>query len=171
MTPRSKIYQARNSVEVDHANLPGSPGSKLSALIAKFNNPSSQSTPDRSPSRPPKKPLTTSLAEDHQKRIDTSKEGLMAPYTTNPPSPAKSQKSGKSDNTPQSMRSTFNTSIKLGTEELLVQIEEYSLRAKKERTHDVLGSLQRMWMWRRQNRHLLLRCIQVLSYADNLPVL
>ncbi len=117
VTPKSKTYQTCNSAEIDSANLPASPSSRFSALVAKFNNPSSQATPEGSPSRLSKKLLTTVLAEDNQKRINTPKKGLVAPYTTNPPSPAKSQKSGKSDNSPQSIRCTLTTSFKADGEE------------------------------------------------------
>jgi hypothetical protein len=114
-TPRSQTYQQRKSVEINSTNLPGSASGKFSALVAKFNNPGSQNTPDRSHSRSRKKTLTMFLAEDDQKRNEPLKEGLVAPYTTNPPSPAKSQKSGKSDNTSQSLRSPLTKPDTEGT--------------------------------------------------------
>ncbi len=90
-----------------------SPSTKFSALLAKFNNPDSQSTPESSPLKPPKKSLTDFLAADDQKRVDSLKYGLVAPYTTNSPSPTKSQRSGKSAITPQSRPGSLISSRKL----------------------------------------------------------
>jgi hypothetical protein len=56
------------------------------------------------------------LTEDDQKAVETPTEGLLAPYTTNPPSPAKSQKSSKSENTPQSVRGILTNDFKVYVE-------------------------------------------------------
>lgn len=95
------------------AKRPASPSTKFSALLAKFNNPDSQSTPESSPSKPPKKSLADFLAADDQKRVDSLKDGLVALYTTNPPSPTKSLRSGKSAITPHSRPSSLIGSRKL----------------------------------------------------------
>ena len=113
VTPRFQPTQQRNTTGSSSFNRPGSPGTKFSALIAKFNNPDSQTSPERSPSRPPKKSLPEFLAGENQKRADSSKQGLVAPYTTNPPSPTKSQRSSKSAITPLSTRSSLISSRKL----------------------------------------------------------
>jgi hypothetical protein len=117
VTPKSQTNQKRNPVGANSGNLPGSPSSKFSALVEKFNNPGSQTTPDRSRLRPPKKSLTISMAEDDYKRNNSPNRGLIAPYTTNPPSPTKSQNSGKSDKTPQSIRPRLSSSGKQDTHE------------------------------------------------------
>ena len=112
-TPKSPINRQRTPIGVTSSSLPGSPSTKFSALVAKFNNPDIQPSPERSPSRPPKKNLTEFLAGETQKRIGSPKEGLVAPYTTNPPSPTRSQKSGRSVITPQSRRSSLVSSRKM----------------------------------------------------------
>lgn len=82
----------------------GSP-SKISALVAKFNqgNPpstepiSTTASPMKSPAKTPRR--TTA---EMQANAGTPKDSLVSPYTTNATSPARSQKSEK---TPQSTRS------------------------------------------------------------------
>lgn len=113
VTPKSQTNQQRTPVGNSSTKRAASPSTKFSALVARFNNPDSQTTPERSPSRPPKKSLAEFLAGDNQKRADSPGDGLVAPYTTNPPSPTKSQKSGKSPITPQSRRSSLISSRKL----------------------------------------------------------
>jgi hypothetical protein len=113
VTPKSQTNQPRTPVGNSSAKRAASPSAKFSALVAKFNNPDLQITPERSPSGPAKKSLTEFLARDNRKRADSSKNGLIAPYTTNPQSPTKSQKSGKSAITPQSRCSSLISSRKL----------------------------------------------------------
>ena len=76
------------------------PRGSVKALAAKFN------TADSPPLLPPlTNSPTKSLRLNAQSRFDSPKDSLVAPYTTNPPSPARSQKSVISDKTPRSVRS------------------------------------------------------------------
>ncbi|CZT13719.1 uncharacterized protein RCO7_00680 [Rhynchosporium graminicola] len=80
----------------------GSPN-KISALVAHFNQAKQQSTsvspPRMFPDRSPAKTLTRTLPDSHSNLGSK----VVSPYTTNPSSPTKSQKSEK---TPQSARTT-----------------------------------------------------------------
>lgn len=85
----------------------GSP-SKISALVARFNqgkrDPTSTSTssPTTSPAKSPTKTPTRTVP-GLQADSGTPKDGIVSPYTTNPVSSTRSQKSEK---TPQSIRTT-----------------------------------------------------------------
>ncbi|KAG4436805.1 hypothetical protein IFR05_007695 [Cadophora sp. M221] len=77
----------------------GSP-SKISALVARFNHGKGESSPTTSPAKSPaKSPIRA--APDLQAESGTPKDSIVSPYTTNPASPTRSQKSEK---TPQSIR-------------------------------------------------------------------
>jgi hypothetical protein len=134
VTPKPQTNQQRTPVRPSSSTLPCSPSTKFSALVAKFNNPDSQTTPERSPSRPPKKTITEFLAREDQNCVGSPKESLVAPYTTNPPSPTKSQKSGKSAITPQSRRSSLVASRKLLLDTALNLSRRTSLAGKDEMT-------------------------------------
>jgi hypothetical protein len=134
VTPKSPINQQRTPIGATPSALPGSPSTKFSALVAKFNNPDSRSTPERSPSRPPKKSLTEFLAGENQKHTGSPKEGLVAPYTTNPPSPTKSQQSLRSAITPQSRRSSLVSNRKTLLDATLNLSRRASLAGKAEAT-------------------------------------
>jgi hypothetical protein len=93
-----KTPQQRQVVSSTKGNY-GPPRGNVKALAAKFN------TADSPPSVPPAaKSPTKSLRMDTQSRFESPKDNLVAPYTTNPPSPTRSQKSGISDKTPRSVR-------------------------------------------------------------------
>jgi hypothetical protein len=78
-----------------------SPRVSVRALAAKFNNCDSRSLSSPSPTKSPSKAASV----DVRAVSDSSpKEKIIAPYTTNPPSPTKSQKSGKSDVSLHSVR-------------------------------------------------------------------
>ena len=71
-----------------------SPRVSVRALAAKFNTCDSRSLSSPSPTKSPSKVASV----DVRAVSDFSpKDKIIAPYTTNPPSPVKSQKSGKSD--------------------------------------------------------------------------
>jgi hypothetical protein len=112
VTPLSQTNQQRVP-RISPVKRPASPSTKFSALLAKFDNPDPQIAPENSPSKHPKKPFNDFLAANDQKCVDSPKYGLVAPYTTNPPSPTKSQRSGKSAITPQSRPSSLISSRKL----------------------------------------------------------
>ncbi|KAE9370352.1 hypothetical protein N431DRAFT_509460, partial [Stipitochalara longipes BDJ] len=69
---------------------------------------------------------------ENENRISSPKEGLVAPYTTNPPSPTKSQKSGRSVITPQSRRSSLVSSRKILLNATLNLSRRASLAGKDE---------------------------------------
>lgn len=79
---------------------PRSPSSKISALVAKYNN--GDATPVLPPSTPsPLKSPAKSLPREPSGKVEAFRDGLIAPYTVNPPTPTRSQMSGRSDRTPQ----------------------------------------------------------------------
>ncbi|KAK0125557.1 hypothetical protein ONS96_009393 [Cadophora gregata f. sp. sojae] len=90
----------------DTTRTAGSP-SKISALVAKFNQETPQSTvsispavcPTKSPAKTPSRPTAAGQVD-----FGTAKDSIVSPYTTNPASPTRSQ---KSDKTPQSSRTAI----------------------------------------------------------------
>ncbi|KUJ21994.1 uncharacterized protein LY89DRAFT_778337 [Mollisia scopiformis] len=94
---------------------PRSPSSKISALVAKYNN--GDSAPVLPPSTPsPLKSTSKSIPREVSRKIEAPQDGLIAPYTINPPSPTRSQMSGKSEKTPQSRRTPDATLRPLNVE-------------------------------------------------------
>ena len=92
-----------NDVHIDKTEVSVNESLRVSvrALAAKFNNCDSRSLSSPSPTKSPSK----SASVDVRAVSDSSpKEKIIAPYTTNPPSPTKSQKSGKSDVSLHSVR-------------------------------------------------------------------
>jgi hypothetical protein len=92
-------------------NRPASaPSNKLSSLIAKFNTPESKALLPlvRPRSASPIKLPTEGIAGSPRDRIESPKDSLIAPYTSNPPSPTRSQKPGKSEKTPKSARNPLS---------------------------------------------------------------
>jgi hypothetical protein len=77
-------------------------GSSVKALAARFNKPESAPTFGLSPTKSPTKPTVSPTRTNESPR----RESIVAPYTRNTPSPAKSQRSGKSEKTPKSVRNT-----------------------------------------------------------------
>jgi hypothetical protein len=83
-----------------------SPSSNVKALVAKLN----ATKADASFISPTKMSLTKSLIGETRARFEPAKGSIVAPYTTNPPpSPTRSQKSGKSEKTPKSTTTPLTT--------------------------------------------------------------
>jgi hypothetical protein len=76
---------------------PSSP-SKISALVARFNT---ASTSSKLLNNSPTKGAITLVPGDGKEVTESPGDSLLAPYTTNGPSPTRSQKSSKSERTPQ----------------------------------------------------------------------
>lgn len=89
-------------VQIENSQVPvnESPRISVKALAAKFNTSDSRSLSAPSPAKPLSKPPLV----DIRAVSETPKEKIIAPYTTNPPSPTKSQKSGISEVSFQSVR-------------------------------------------------------------------
>ncbi|KAF4626067.1 hypothetical protein G7Y89_g12095 [Cudoniella acicularis] len=86
----------------------GSSRGSVKALAAKFNNPVIEAEPKSTPKRSPQKPLS----EETRARFESPrKESLVAPYTTNSPSPGKLQKPVKLEKTPQPKQKLLNPAI------------------------------------------------------------
>ncbi|KAI9051347.1 hypothetical protein LZ554_004394 [Drepanopeziza brunnea f. sp. 'monogermtubi'] len=89
--------------------------SKISLLVARFNSggrsspplvsaSSAKSSPAKSPTKTPPRPGTP----ETKAGVETYKGSIVAPYTSNPASPTKSQ---KSDKTPQSIRAAGGETV------------------------------------------------------------
>jgi hypothetical protein len=103
--PRSGISTQKSSsfeVHFEKSQVPvnESPRVSVKTLAAKFNNEDSSMTPAPSPTKSISKATTAEI----QACSNSPKEKVIAPYTTNPPSPTKSQKSGTSDVSLHSVR-------------------------------------------------------------------
>jgi hypothetical protein len=108
ITPETSMYSSPRRRKL---NRPASaPSNKLSTLIAKFNTPESKAPLPlvRPRSASPIKPPTECIAGSPREHMESPKDSLIAPYTSNPPSPTRSQKSGKSEKTPQSARNPLS---------------------------------------------------------------
>jgi hypothetical protein len=86
-------FKTRQSKQAPVVTVSGSPRVSVKDLAARFNTAASKSLYVPSPRSSPVK----NSFDDFRVLSEPPKDGVISPYTSNPPSPTKSQRSGKSD--------------------------------------------------------------------------